>query len=81
MSFLRVHRVILASGSRFFLKAFRTYDVKTLPKINLPLPNVQPGEGHSDDQFSRILKYFYNNQDFYSIRNELTDQNIWEFYA
>ena len=63
------------------MKAFRSYSVKKLPQINLPFSNIQIGEGHSDDQFSRILKYFYSNQDFYSIKSEVTDQNIWELYA
>ncbi len=58
----RVHRVIIASGSRYMLEAFMKHDVKMLPKIRVPEPFNQKNELHSDDQVSRIIKYIYGNQ-------------------
>ncbi len=58
----RVHRVIIASGSRYMLEAFMKHSVKMLPKIRVPEPFNQKNELHSDDQVSRIIKYIYGNQ-------------------
>ena len=58
----RVHRVIVASGSRYLLELFSKYAPGDLDKIKVPQPFNQQHELHSDDQVSRILKYLYNKQ-------------------
>lgn len=58
----RVHRVIIASGSRYMLEVFTKHTAKQLPRVKCPEPFNQKNELHSDDQVSRIIKYIYGNQ-------------------
>jgi hypothetical protein len=55
----RIHKVVLASGSKYFVEMFRRHP--HLKKVQAPLPAVQHHDRHTDDQVARILKYFYNN--------------------
>ena len=34
----RIHKVILASGSKYFLEVFRTSDTAILTSIDIPMP-------------------------------------------
>lgn len=61
------------------MEAFRTYpDMKT---FSVPQPYNQHYENSSDDQVIRILKYFYANQDFKVLEEEVTDKNVYNLYA
>lgn len=76
-----VHRVIVASGSRYMLEVFSKHSVVDLPKIRVPEPFNQKNELHSDDQVSRIMKYIYGNQNIGVIRDEINDENMYSLYA
>lgn len=77
----RTHRVIIASGSRYLLNLFKRYKPEELDKVKAPKGFNSRGENHSDDQVSRIMKYFYNSQDIYSIKSEINDANIFALYS
>lgn len=55
----RVHKVILASGSKYMVQVFRSFP--SLNEVQVPLPYNQGYENNSDDQVIRILKYLYAN--------------------
>lgn len=75
----KVHRVVVASGSKYLNRVFKWHP--HMKVIELPVPTLQNNEKHSDDQIARILKYMYNNQDFESIKEEVTKANIYSLYS
>lgn len=75
----KVHKIVLASGSKYMFEAFKAYP--KLTKINVPQPLNQSYETSSDDQIARILKYLYSNQNFDEIREEVTEKNIYNLYS
>ena len=50
-------------------------------EVAVPAPYNQAYENNSDDQVIRIFKYFYANQDFKSIQEEISDKNIYALYS
>lgn len=70
----RSHKVVLASGSKYFLELFLTEDVSKIVQFEAPKPIPVNGEV-MDDAVSKILKYFYNNQDFAVIKDEINENN------
>ena len=70
----RSHKVILASGSKYFLELFLTEDIAKIIQFEAPKPIPVNGEV-MDDAVSKILKYFYFNQDFSVIKDEINENN------
>lgn len=62
---VRVHKAVLASGSKYFLQVFceSAMDVLTAIEVPRPIgPTVdQPRGTVSDEVVNRILKYIYHN--------------------
>lgn len=78
----KCHRIIIASASKYMLDIFREYPVKELKTVGIPAPMTTiSGNGASDDQIKRILKYVYSNQDIYKIQDEVNEQNVFAIYA
>ena len=80
-----MHRVILASASKYLLKVFSKHNVKKLQKVAIPEPfPTDSGKGLgkvSDDPVLKILKYIYSNQNIYKIKDEITDANLFSLYS
>jgi hypothetical protein len=70
---------VIASGSKYFQEVFKTYP--DMREVAVPAPYNQAYENNSDDQVIRIFKYFYANQDFKSIQEEISDKNIYALYS
>lgn len=69
----KTHKVILGSGSRYFMEIFRSLGAAVPNPLKVPEPApLEKFESSDDDQVARILKYFYCNQNIESIQNELT---------
>jgi hypothetical protein len=65
---------VLASGSKYFLELFLTEDASKITQFDFPKPIPVNGEV-MDDAVSKILKYFYHNQDFSVIADEINESN------
>ena len=64
------------------LDLFKEYKAKDLKSVGIPEPmTCISAAGHSDDQVRRILKYIYSNQNIYSVKDELNEQNVFLMYA
>lgn len=70
----KAHKVILASGSRYFLEVFLHEDPVKLTQFEAPRPIPVNGD-KMDDAVAKILKYFYYNQDFNVIKDEVNENN------
>ena len=60
----RIHKAIVASGSKYFLEVFRTSDMEVLTSIEVPKPikTVSNSTGScSDENVNRILKFIYHD--------------------
>lgn len=61
----RVHKAILASGSKYFLQVFCGSDLTVLTSIDVPRPiNTDQSKTKgsvSDEHVNKIVKYMYNN--------------------
>ena len=80
----RVHKAILASGSKYFLEVFRTSDPEKLTSIEIPLPiKTKSNEGATviDEHVSKILRFIYNNQDFNVIKSDINESNVSILYS
>jgi hypothetical protein len=74
-----VHRVVVASSSKYLNRIFKWHP--HMKVVALPIPFLQNNEKHTDDQYARILKYMYANQTFDVIREEVTKSNIYSLYS
>ena len=85
----RAHKAIVASGSTYFLEAFRTHGKdadgkETLTYIEVPKPVktcTQTSTTVNDENVLRILKFIYNSQNFDVIKAEINDSNMSGLYA
>ena len=76
----RSHKFILASGSKYFLELFLSENPAKITKFEAPKPIPVNGE-IMDDAVSKILKYFYYNQDFKMIIDEINENNATFFLS
>eukprot|EP00347_Sterkiella_histriomuscorum_P004984 403358342 len=70
----KAHKMIIASGSKYFLELFISEDHSKITQFEIPQPIPVSGD-HPDDVVSKILKYFYHNQEFKVIKDEVTEAN------
>jgi hypothetical protein len=70
----KAHKVVLASCSHYFLEVFLREDVSKLTKFDAPKP-VKVNGDIADDTLSKVLKYFYHNQNFASIKDDINESN------
>lgn len=64
------------------LNVFKEHKVKELKTVTIPEPLfTESGKNASDDQILRILKYVYSNQNIYSIKDMITETNVFAIYA
>jgi hypothetical protein len=80
----RVHKAILASGSKYFIKIFVEFDSKILSEADIPRPiptSQDPFAKCIDDYVNLILKYIYSNQEIGSIREEVTERRASHLFS
>lgn len=65
---------MLASCSQYFLELFLREDVSKLTKFDAPKPVKVSGD-IADDTLSKVLKYFYHNQNFAVIKDDINEAN------
>lgn len=70
----KAHKVVMASGSHYFLEVFLREDVSKLTKFDAPKP-VKVNGDIADDTLSKVIKYFYHNQNFASIKDDINESN------
>jgi hypothetical protein len=76
----KVHRVILASGSKYFLELFHNNKQEDVPKFNCPKP-IQTSSSSTEDDIVRVLKYLYHSQDFTVIKEGINANNVFALYS
>jgi hypothetical protein len=70
----KAHKLVLASCSHYFLEVFLREDVSLLTKFDAPKPIKVNGDV-ADDTLSKVLKYFYHNQNFAAIKEDINEAN------
>jgi hypothetical protein len=70
----KAHKVVLASCSKYFLEVFLREDVSKLTKFDAPKP-VKVNGDMADDNFTKVLKYFYHNQNFAVLKDDINEAN------
>ena len=70
----KAHKLVLASCSQYFLELFLREDVSKLTKFDAPKPVKVSGD-IADDTLSKVLKYFYHNQNFAVIKDDINEAN------
>ena len=65
---------MLASCSQYFLEVFLREDVTKLTKFDAPKPVKVSGD-IADDSLSKVLKYFYHNQNFAVLKDDINETN------
>ena len=74
-----MHKVVLASGSKYFMNILNKYDAKVLTSAEVPAPLKTSGDQDakvSDEILGLILKFLYNSQNFASIKEGVTESNV-----
>lgn len=72
----KVHKVVLASGSLFFYKKFRSAEVQDSLELPEPIPAKVQSIFRPYDMFETVLKYLYSNQDPKILTSELLNKNV-----
>ena len=81
----RIHKAVLASGSKYFMQVFCQSNMEILKSVDVPRPiNTDPAKAQnavSDEHVNKIVKYMYHNQDFKVIKKEINEANVSAFYS